>query len=283
MGDRGRKGLAPVLAGLVLLGAACSSDASDSSDSSSGSATTTTGGTTTTTPPVTDVADGRCGTGLPPEVVEAEGGWPLPNGDAGNTRAVVDSPIGSTTIDDLEEVWTYDVPGQATFGNLTTNPVVVDGRVHVGALDGSTHVVDLASGEAVWSERREIGIFGPAGVAVGWGATYGISTATTVVAHDSADGTVLWERDLGVAPGNQVDMAPALVGGCVLVSTQALVAGSRGTLYALDHADGTVVWQVETVPDDFWGNPEVNHGGGAWYPPAVDPDTATSYWGTSNP
>lgn len=262
---------------LVVVGlAACSS-------SSSAPTTTTTTTTTTTAPPVTEVVDGRCGAGLPPEVTADAGGWPLPNGDAGNTRAVVDSPIDSTTIADLEEVWTYDVPGQATFGNLTTNPVVVDGRVHVGALDGSTHVVDLASGNGVWSERREVSIFGPAGVAVGWGAVYGISTATTVVAHDAADGTVLWERDLGVAPGNQVDMAPALVGGCVLVSTQALAAGSRGTLYALDHADGSIVWQVETVPDDFWGDPAVNHGGGAWYPPAVDPATGTSYWGTSNP
>lgn len=149
---------------LVVVGlAACSS-------SSSAPTTTTTTTTTTTAPPVTEVVDGRCGAGLPPEVTADAGGWPLPNGDAGNTRAVVDSPIDSTTIADLEEVWTYDVPGQATFGNLTTNPVVVDGRVHVGALDGSTHVVDLASGNGVWSERREVSIFGPAGVAVGWGA-----------------------------------------------------------------------------------------------------------------
>ncbi|HEV7720071.1 MAG TPA: PQQ-binding-like beta-propeller repeat protein [Iamia sp.] len=265
--------------GVVALLAACSSGSSPEAAPTTTTATTT----ATTAPPVTEVVDERCGTGLPPEVVDDEGGWPLPNGDAGNTRAVTDSPIDAATIGDLEEAWTYDVPGQAAFGNLTTNPVVVGGRVHVGALDGSTHVVELADGAEVWSERRQIGIFGPAGVAVGWGAVYGISTATTVVAHDAADGTVRWERDLGVAPGNQVDMAPALVGGCVLVSTQALTPGSRGTLFALDHADGRVVWQVETVPDDFWGNPEVNHGGGAWYPPAVDPGTGTSYWGTSNP
>ncbi len=261
-------------AAVALLLAACSS----SSDSSSPSSSSTTGA-----PPATGVADGRCGTGLPPEVEADAGGWPLPNGDPGNTRAVVDAPITAATIDRLEEAWTYDVPGNAMFGNLTTNPVVVGGRVHVGALDGSTHVLDLEDGASVWSERREITVFGPAGAAVGWGAVYGISTATTVVAQDADDGTVLWERDLGVAEGNQVDMAPALVGGCVLVSTQALSPGSRGTLYALDHASGEVVWQVETVPDDMWGNPEVNHGGGAWYPPAVDPATGTSYWGTSNP
>lgn len=272
----GTRGLSVALALVVGL-AACSSNGGSSS------ATTSTTTTSAAAGEGTAVDGDRCGTGLPPEVEADEGGWPLPNGDPGNTRAVTDSPIDAATIGDLEEAWTYDVPGEAMFGNLTTNPVVVDGRVHVGALDGSTHVVELADGAAVWSEPRSITIFGPAGAAVGWGAVYGISDTATVVAQDAADGTVLWERDLEVAGGNQVDMAPALVGGCVLVSTQALAAGSRGTLYALDHADGRIVWQVETVPDDFWGDPEVNHGGGAWYPPAVDPATGTSYWGTSNP
>lgn len=228
-------------------------------------------------------AGGRCGTGAPPEVVAEPEGWPLPNGDLANTRQAGASPIDSTTIGDLGEAWTYDVPGTAAFGNLTTNPVVIDGQVFTGALDGSIHVTDLDDGAEVWSVARNLNIFGPAGVAVGWGQVYGISDQATVVAHDAASGEVRWERDLEVAPGNQVDMSPTLVGGCVLVSTQALAPGSRGTLYALDHETGEVVWRFETVPDDFWGNPSINHGGGAWYPPAVDPDTGESWWGTSNP
>lgn len=266
-----------LIATLTLLGVtACSSDdgASDEGDDTDQSLAA---------PTETVPVDGSCGVGLPPAAEAATDAWPLPNGDAGNTRAVLDSPITSETIDDLAEVWTYDVPGSAMFGNLTTNPVVVDGRVHVGALDGSTHVVELDDGSEVWSVARDISVFGPAGVAVGWDLVVGISDTATVAAHDAETGDIVWERDLEVAAGNQVDMAPALVGGCVLVSTQALAAGSRGTLFALDHRDGEIVWQVETVPDDFWGNEDVNHGGGAWYPPAVDPDTGRSWWGTSNP
>ena len=224
-----------------------------------------------------------CGTDLPPEVTAEPEGWVLPNRDAANTRRAGASPIDSTTIHRLGQAWTYDVPGDALFGNLTTNPVVVDGQVFVGALDGSIHSTSLRDGTPNWSVRRNISVFGPAGVAVGWGQVYGISDAAKVVAHDADTGAVAWERDLGVAPGNQVDIAPALIGGCVLVSTQGLAPGSRGTLYALDHADGSVVWQFETVPDDFWGNPSVNSGGGAWYTPAVDADNGRSYWGTSNP
>ena len=256
-----------VLCALAVVG--CSSDDGDDADAAGSG-----GGSSTTTEAAAEESDGSrpddgCGTGLPPEVAAETDGWPLPGRDPGNTRAVPDSPIDSSTIGDLEEAWTYDVPGSAMFGNLTTNPIVLDGRVHVGALDGSIHVVDLEDGAEVWSESRDINIFGPAGVAVGWGQVFGISDTATVVAHD---------RDTG-----EVGLPPDHVGGCVLVSTQALAAGSRGTLYALDQADGEIVWQIETVPDDFWGNPDVNHGGGAWYPPAVDPATGASYWGTSNP
>jgi outer membrane protein assembly factor BamB len=228
-------------------------------------------------------AGAACGTTAPPEVTEHPDDWALPNGDPENTRTAGASPIDSETISRLGTAWTYDVPGDALFGNLTTNPVISRGRVYVGALDGSIHVVELADGSPVWSEARDIGIFGPAGVAVGWGLVFGIDDSSVAVAHDAATGEVIWRTDLGVAPGNEIDMAPNLFGDCVLVSTQALAPGSRGTLYALDRTDGHVRWQFETVPDDFWGNPEVNHGGGAWYPPAVDPATGVSYWGTSNP
>ena len=48
-----------------------------------------------------------------------------------------------------------------------------------------------------------------------------------------------------MAPGNQIDMAPTLLGTCVFVSTQALVPGSRGTLYAIDQATGEIIWTVD--------------------------------------
>ena len=224
-----------------------------------------------------------CGRGAPPEVTAEPDGWVMPNRDLANTRHAGASPINSATIGRLGEAWRYDVPGNAMFGNLTTNPVVSDGSVYVGALDGSLHALRLADGSPEWSVERNLSVFGPAGTSIGWGRVYGISSAATVVAHDAKTGAVAWETDLGVAPGNQIDMAPSLMGGCVLISTQALAPGSRGTLYALDHRDGRVVWQFETVPDDFWGNPEINHGGGAWYTPAVDPETGQSWWGTSNP
>jgi len=40
-----------------------------------------------------------------------------------------------------------------------------------------------------------------------------------------------------------------------------------GIIYALDEQTGRIEWSFNTVKDgDLWGNPQVNSGGGAWYP-----------------
>jgi outer membrane protein assembly factor BamB len=60
--------------------------------------------------------------------------------------------------------------------------------------------------------------------------------------------------------------------------------GDRGFLYALDAESGKIDWSFDTVDSkNLCGNPSVNSGGGAWYPPAVDPTSGIVYWGTANP
>jgi glucose dehydrogenase len=59
--------------------------------------------------------------------------------------------------------------------------------------------------------------------------------------------------------------------------------GTSGIAYALDQETGELVWSFRVVEDDFWGNPEINSGGGIWYPPAVDPETGLTFWATGNP
>ena len=57
-----------------------------------------------------------------------------------------------------------------------------------------------------------------------------------------------------------------------------------GIIHALDERTGNELWSFNTVKNGrLWGNPKVNSGGGAWYPPAVDTSNGTTYWGIGNP
>jgi outer membrane protein assembly factor BamB len=60
--------------------------------------------------------------------------------------------------------------------------------------------------------------------------------------------------------------------------------GAEGVIFALDQANGTIVWSAKTLETtDYWGNASVNSGGGCWFPPAVDTQTGTIFFGIANP
>ena len=97
-------------------------------------------------------------------------------------------------------------------------------------------------------------------------------------------------RDIIATPSTGVDIQPTVFDGTVFVSTVPISlggiynGGDRGIIHALDAATGEVRWTFDTVDSpDLWGNPEVNSGGGAWYPPSIDVQRGVVYWGIANP
>jgi mono/diheme cytochrome c family protein len=139
--------------------------------------------------------------GVPPEL-DVDGDWAIANGDYASTRAVLDSPITSKTVDDLELDWSYEATGGGTFGNLTTTPLVVGDHVYVGDLTTRVHAIDRKTGKGEFVVGDEVGIFGPTGVGVGWGQLYGTRAnddgkGSVVVAYDAATGKVAWATDVG--------------------------------------------------------------------------------------
>ena len=215
---------------------------------------------------------------------ETAGDWPLPNYDHSGTRATFDSKIDSGNVDQLTEAWRYELPRGPGFGAAATTPIVIDGTVYIGDLLTNVHAVDLLTGERRWMVEVGVGVFGPSGVAVGWGKVFANKGGTEIAAYDAETGEELWATNL-VGNGGAINIQPTLAGGKVLAATSSLAQpGARGTLFALDQETGDVLWSFDTIEsDDLWGHPELNSGGGAWYPPSVDLDKRVSYWGTSNP
>ncbi len=83
-------------------------------------------------------------------------------------------------------------------------------------------------------------------------------------------------------------MAPGYDHGTVYVSTVPVnplvgvyLGGGKGILWALNATTGAPEWSWDEV-GDLWGNPQVNSGGGQWYPPSFDAQ-GNIYLGVANP
>jgi outer membrane protein assembly factor BamB len=234
---------------------------------------------TTTTTTLAEGGDEDAGAGSGRE-------WPTAGRDLDNSRAVVDSRLTTTTVGSLTELWRAPLAGT---GPLSTAPLVVDGTVFLQGASGQVVALDLESGEVVWAAEPTGFNIGPYGVAVDGERVYGLDGAQGVMALDRATGERRWATDITPTPTVGIDIQPIVVDGLVLASSVPVSAGGiyapgdRGVIHALDAETGAVRWTFDTVEGDLWGHPEVNSGGGAWYPPAVDRERGLVYVGVANP
>jgi outer membrane protein assembly factor BamB len=229
--------------------------------------------------------------GVPPEVAKASNEWPLPGRDYDNSRYTQDSPISSTNVHQLKEAWRFNLPGLAiAFGMCSTVPLIIDDTVYMQDLYSAVYALDLATGKIKWSVPDLDLNPGPNGVAVGWGKVFAIKGSFSVAAYDAATGEQLWNKRVMDTQTAGIDIQPTLFDGQVLISTVPIstagiyTPGDRGILKALDQATGEERWRFDTIKDpDFWGNADVNSGGGAWFPPAIDIDAGRVFWAIANP
>ena len=225
--------------------------------------------------------------GTPPEVARAAKDWPVPGHDYANTRATTTSPINASNVTKLRVAWRQSPEG---LGNLTTAPLVLGDTIYLEDGKGTVFALDRASGDVRWKSASTGFNIGPFGVAVGDGRVYAVRGSDGVIAVDAGSGETLWERKLTPNKTTGIDIQPQLFDGQVLVSTVPIstggiyIGGDHGVISALDARTGKVNWEFDTVDSkDLWGNPDVNSGGGAWYPIAVDPARKVAYAGIANP
>jgi outer membrane protein assembly factor BamB len=226
--------------------------------------------------------------GQPPPEWSA-GGWPGPNHDLMNTRATTQTRIDSRSVSRLAVKWRFPLGEEGLWGSFSTNPVVVDDTVYGQDMSSDVFALDRDTGRVKWQRSFGSLSYGPNGLAYGWGTLYGV-TATGVFALDPRNGATRWTRELVAPGGGGIDIAPQLYDSTVIVSTVPLnpafggeEPGAMGIVWALDARTGAPGWQFNTVKDaDLWGHPEINSGGGLWYPPAVD-DKGRVFLGVANP
>lgn len=230
---------------------------------------------------------------IPPEVEQAAGEWPLANRDYANTRAALDAEISSENVDSLEVAWAFDIPGVGAWGGAATTPLIASGVVYFQDLESNVFALDFETGEVIWETIYNRAVLGPNGPGIGYGKVFVSSDIDNYAALDITTGAELWAKNMEGRPTGAFQ--PYAYGGHVYITTQAGVAGegeqnyvgyaggTSGHIYAVNPENGETVWEFQTVEEGFWGNPELNSGGGVWYPPGIDTEADVTYWGIGNP
>src|SRR6266566_1407404 len=229
-----------------------------------------------------------CGPGTPAARGSAPSDWPQANHDYANTRVATGSPISSANVRQLGVDWTFKVGGSSIFGVLATSPIVVNQMVYLQDLNSNVYAIDLNNGALKWEKQYNAINEGPNGVGYDSGMVFATSDDHTVVALDARTGTEVWSRRIAQKL-QQINQPRVIHAGTVYVSTvdyekvQPQDGTGMGTIHAVDVRTGKDIWTFNTIKDGYlWGNPNINSGGGAWYPPAIDTVTGTTYWGTNN-
>ena len=260
-----------------------------------GTTTSVPGGTTTTTAAGTTTTTVKGGFSLgslfpvPPEVLLSFREWPLANKDYNNSRATTSSRINSRNAARLKVAWTFDIPGVGPFGAAATNPLIIGNRVYLQDLKSNVYALSFRTGKLLWKKNYNVDNIGPIGLAAGWGKIF-VPVQPNIIALDRR-GNELWTTKIAALDSEGIDCQLTVFDNLVYASTvpgssvtNFYTGGAIGVIYALDQQTGNVVWSFDTVDTtDIWGNPAVNSGGGAWYPPAIDIKTGMMYWGIANP
>jgi len=228
--------------------------------------------------------------GAPPEVSKYAKDWPLPNQNYESTREAQNSSISTKNISKLGISWAMPIKGISEWGAAATNPLILGNNVYLQDLKSNVYSIDFKTGKINWIKEVNKDIAGPAGVAVGYSKVFAVNGHFEIAAYDISNGNQIWSTDISGNENIGVDIQPLVYNNIVLVSSVPGISnenfykgGAVGILYALDEATGKILWSFDTVDSkDIWGNPQVNSGGGAWYPPSIDTKTGMSYWGIGN-
>lgn len=228
---------------------------------------------------------------IPPEIGNYPNDWPMANCAYDNTRATTGAAINSNNVSTLDLAWSVDITGIGEWGGMASNPLILGDTVYCQDLKSNVYAINLKTGKLVWKKDYNLDSFGPNGPAIGWDKLFVTKGHYEIAALDLKNGNELWSAKLSNTATSGIDIQLTTYNKLVYISTvpgtsneDFYTGGNIGIIYALYQETGKVQWQFKTVDsDDVWGNPKVNSGGGAWFPPAIDTKTGIMYWGIANP
>jgi outer membrane protein assembly factor BamB len=153
------------------------------------------------------------------------GEWTTSRGDAGS-RGFAEGSLPK----DPQKLWEFTREKSGFEGS----PVIANGRVWAGDVEGKVFCIDLANGAEVWSKSFKNGFV--AAPALNSGKLILGDYDGHVYCLSSEDGSVLWEADI----------QQAMAAGANFYENLVLITNEGGQLFAYNLEDGQLVWQYET-------------------------------------
>jgi alcohol dehydrogenase (cytochrome c) len=235
------------------------------------------------------------------QAAPAEKGWPMVEGDLGNSRFSTLKQVNAGNIKELGAVWNHKFEGEVSRGT----PVVVDGVMYVTA-GAHVYALNPKTGDVIWTHQTDIApSFQFKGTTVAEGKVFYGTADAHIIALDAKTGNQLWSSPIGddlpirkdspaaalTVTGQYVSGAPTYADGKVITGLSNGDFGVRGRVVALDAKTGKQVWTFFSVagPDQIGGeswpkNDEWKRGGGGvWNTPVVDTALGLVIFGTGNP
>lgn len=154
--------------------------------------------------------------------------WPLYRGNA-LAQGIADESLP----DSLGVKWKMEIEN----GAFEATPIVVDGVVYIGDLDGRVYALKLADGSKVWTFEGNVdqlsGFMGSP--AYSDGRVYVGDIDGVLYCLDAKDGKKLWQFAAGLEINGSVNF----------YKDKVLIGSQDATLYCLDKADGKLAWKVQ--------------------------------------
>ena len=243
-----------------------------------------------------------CKTSSPPTLGGSRwNGW-SPTLD--NARFQPESGLEARDIPRLKVKWTFAFPG-----GVGSQPVVVGGRVYLGAGGGRVYSLDARTGCIHWRSEVKSGVRAALSVGPLTGPSGGPGRLAVFVgdrtggvhALDAATGKEIWATKVETHPFATITGSPALYRGRLYVPVSSseeispYVKGYkcctfRGSVAALDAATGKTLWRSFTIADppkpyrkgpdgvDIYGPA----GAAVWSAPTIDPKRGVLYVATGD-
>lgn len=228
------------------------------------------------------------------------GNWITVGGDLSSQRYSPLAQIAVSNAAGLKQAWRTDLDGSGVTPKYSAEapPLVYNGAMFITTGNNDVFALDAATGEHLWkfeskiSQKNNTVCCGwvSRGLGLGDGKIFSAQLDGWLVAIDQVTGKEVWRvRNVRWQEGYTMTIPPTYYNGLLYVGMSGGEFGARGHISAYNATDGKLAWRFYTCPQPgdigghTWpGSEWMTCGSTVWSYPAIDTQTNTMYFTTSN-